>query len=129
LLDRLQSSSGEKAEIFPDPNFNTNQILESAFSNAGNPIIAFDSVSDDDNRSWSNDNAAAFAKWIVENTNYNIIEFGLTPVLDESSRVFHPFGTLSLSNKPPSCRKQVSSLLLTADFLTLQKQCIDDVSY
>jgi len=85
--------------LYPDPDFDPAAFLAKIFLAPTKPLLIFHPVSDEAARSWLPEKAKATANWLIQNTDFNIIEVGLTPFLESSSRISLLRGTLPLSQQ------------------------------
>lgn len=85
--------------IYPDRNFNAETFLSKIFDQPENPLLIIHPVSDEAARSWSESQAQVTINWFLENTNFNILEVGLTPVLKPYSKVHLLRDQLALSSQ------------------------------
>jgi len=95
--------TGHKAEgppvIHADPNFNADLYLSKAFVDPKLPLLILHLTSDEACRSWPADCSRELAAWLLQSTAMNVIEFGLTPVLNSNSRILQPRDTISLGQQ------------------------------
>ena len=105
----LGHKSESHPKIYKDDGFDVERYLAAAFSNPNNGYIAIHVSSDDAARSWPAEKCQNLMDMILKETNFNIIEFGLTPTLTENKRVSLVKNALPLS--------QQISLMETAKFL------------
>ncbi|OYV33524.1 MAG: hypothetical protein B7Z80_23825 [Rhodospirillales bacterium 20-64-7] len=85
--------------IYPDHDFDANDFLSKKFSYPKRPLLLLHFTSDEKCRSWPAAKAKALVEWILLNTNMNVLEFGLTPLLNESDRIYLPRSHLHLAQQ------------------------------
>lgn len=98
LIDTNEIASG-RPKLYPATDFDALEFISKIFANPNQPLVLIHPVSDEAARSWTAEQAAIFVRWLLEHTNSNIIELGLTPFLPPSDRVFALRDKLSLSQQ------------------------------
>ncbi len=95
--------TGEGAQrcpvLYPDPTFNAQAFINSIFVHGERPLFIFHPVSDEEARSWTAEKSQVLATWILKNTEYNILEVGLTPHLFRSDRIYPLKSEIPLSQQ------------------------------
>ena len=76
-----------KPRIWPDPHFDVRDFLRQIFADANRPLIVVHAMSDEAARSWQTNHANELADYLLAQTEGNLLELGLTPVLTEGPRV------------------------------------------
>jgi ADP-heptose:LPS heptosyltransferase len=96
-------SSGKLATRQPNlyipQNFDTSIYLSKNFKAPRNPLIILHLTSEEAARSWNKAEAKLLLDWLVQNTNFNIIEVGLNPLLPENPRTIQPRNKLTLGQQ------------------------------
>jgi ADP-heptose:LPS heptosyltransferase len=95
----LGEPTAKVPKIFPDPSFDADSFLNKAFPEPARPLLAIHATSDEAARSWDPIKAQAFVDALVRDTEFNIIELGLSPVLTPSERVFQVRGSIPLASQ------------------------------
>lgn len=95
---------GKKAsrhpEIYPDPRFNASAWIAESFENPGLPIFAIHLSSDEHARSWSTKGASELRSWLLSSgTKFNVLEFGLSPLIEPAKTIRHVGGEYPLSTQ------------------------------
>jgi ADP-heptose:LPS heptosyltransferase len=94
--DRL---SAPRPIIHLSPHARPNALRRRLFAAPENPLLVCHPVSDEPDRTWPQPHAAALANWVLQNTNFNIFEPGLTPCLPASGRIAAPGAALPLGGQ------------------------------
>lgn len=83
--------------LYPAPSFDTRAWMIKSFKKPDLPILAVHFLSDEYARSWSTAGALEFRTWLLSSdTKFNIIEFGLTPLIEPTESIQHIKGEISL---------------------------------
>jgi ADP-heptose:LPS heptosyltransferase len=85
----------DRPRLYFDPAFDAKSYLASIFP-AGGPVLVFHPSSDEFARSWAADKIQNFATWLLANTEFNLLELGMPPLLQSGPRVFNLTDRLTL---------------------------------
>ncbi len=69
------------------------------FAAPKNPLLVFHPVSEEPDRAWPRPHAETLADWLLQNTDFNIFEPGLTPCLRPAARLAAPGPALALRDQ------------------------------
>lgn len=86
-------------KIYHDDTFDVDAFFVSTFCEPNRPTVIIHSASEEAARSINIDVCQQVASWIEKNTNYNIIELGLDPVLTPTTRICCVQDKLNLSEQ------------------------------
>lgn len=91
--------------VYGDQSFDILGFLKKNFEEPENPLLIIHPVSDDAARSWPAISCQTLADWLLDNTRFNIIEFGLTPALQKNNRTHLICRSLTLGQQAALMRK------------------------
>ena len=89
----------ERPKLYPAEEFDAAAFLVTKFVNPNEPLVLIHPVSDEAARSWTAEQTSNFVDWLLDHTDCNIIELGLTPLLPPCDRVFPLRAQISLSQQ------------------------------
>ena len=79
--------AADRPKLWPDPAFDPQPFLSTLFAEPGRPLLLLHAMSDETVRSWTAERARELAGLLLAHTQSNVLELGLTPVLEEGPRV------------------------------------------
>jgi ADP-heptose:LPS heptosyltransferase len=115
-LANVGSSGSDNPRVYPDPSFDVHGFLKNSFLTADRPLLVLHTQATESIRSWP---AALCRKTMARlqaDTEINILELGLNPVLESSVRVFQLRNRVPLSQQMAIMRRAVAFLGVDSGF-------------
>ena len=107
----------------PDPAFDPLSWLKNEGPESGNGFIAFHCSAREAERTWPAERFRQVADWVLNNTSYGIVEFGLEPILTETPLLRRLGSTLPLNRQMGLLAQAVLFVGVDSGFAHMANAC------
>jgi heptosyltransferase III len=86
-LTAIGQRASTRPRIWSDPKFDFDTYLGQRFVDNKRPLLLLHAMSDESSRCWDAKQSQKLSQWILNSTDFNILELGLNPLLTEGPRI------------------------------------------